>query len=89
MDVWLTKDNQVIVLHGTEDGLLGHTLLCNKDCENKNIEELNLDEIQKYHFKEPWILNHGKTFNENNYELNNNQKKYSSLTEQEKIRKRK
>ncbi|KYN93721.1 glycerophosphodiester phosphodiesterase, putative [Plasmodium reichenowi] len=87
LDVWLTKDNQVIVLHGTEDGLLGHTLLCNKDCENKNIEELNLDEIQKYHFKEPWILNHGKTFNEDNYELNNNQKTYSSLTEQEKLEK--
>ncbi|KYN95675.1 glycerophosphodiester phosphodiesterase [Plasmodium gaboni] len=87
LDVWLTNDNKVIVLHGTEDGLLGHTLLCDDDCENKNIEELNLDEIQKYHFKEPWILNHGKTFYQDNYEFKNNKKKYSFLTEQEKLEK--
>ncbi|KJP88522.1 hypothetical protein AK88_01801 [Plasmodium fragile] len=62
LDVWLTKDKEVVVIHGTEDGLLGHTLLYDEDSKNKHIEELTAEEIQSYHFKEPWILTKGKQF---------------------------
>ncbi|GAW83151.1 glycerophosphodiester phosphodiesterase [Plasmodium gonderi] len=62
LDVWLTKDNEVIVIHGTEDGLLGHTLLYDENLKEKHIEELTAKEIKRYHFKEPWILTKGKSF---------------------------
>ncbi|EDL47159.1 glycerophosphoryl diester phosphodiesterase, putative [Plasmodium vivax] len=62
LDVWLTKDKQVVVIHGTDDGLLGHTLLYDEDSQQKCIEDLTAEEIQSYHFKEPWILNKGRRF---------------------------
>ncbi|ANQ10435.1 Uncharacterized protein PCOAH_00050700 [Plasmodium coatneyi] len=62
LDVWLTKDKEVVVIHGTEDGLLGHTLLYDEDSKKKHIEELTAEEIQSYHFKEPWILTKGRQF---------------------------
>ncbi|CAA9990543.1 glycerophosphodiester phosphodiesterase, putative [Plasmodium knowlesi strain H] len=62
LDVWLTKDKEVVVIHGTEDGLLGHTLLYDEDSKQKHIEELTAEEIQNYHFKEPWIITKGRQF---------------------------
>ncbi|SBT46447.1 glycerophosphodiester phosphodiesterase, putative (GDPD) [Plasmodium ovale wallikeri] len=99
LDVWLTKDNKVVVIHGTEDGLLGHTLLTGKDCANKFIEELTAKEIQSYHYREPWVLTKGKAFysggevkghNEcpNDISKGNTERMmYASLSETEKLQK--
>ncbi|GAB68627.1 glycerophosphoryl diester phosphodiesterase [Plasmodium cynomolgi strain B] len=62
LDVWLTKDKEVVVIHGTDDGLLGDTLVHDEDSKQKRIEELTAEEIQSYHFKEPWILTKGRQF---------------------------
>lgn len=56
LDVWLTKDDQIVVLHGTTDGKLGHTLLLDENIKDSYVEELTSEEIQSFHFKEPWIL---------------------------------
>ncbi|CRG95585.1 glycerophosphodiester phosphodiesterase, putative [Plasmodium gallinaceum] len=84
LDVWLTNDNEVVVIHGTNDGLIGHTLLYGEEMKGKYIEELTRKEIQSFHFKEPWILRKGKNY----YIGNSNESiKFSILNENEKLEK--
>ncbi|KAI4835935.1 glycerophosphodiester phosphodiesterase [Plasmodium brasilianum] len=91
LDVWLTKDNEVVVIHGTDDGLLGHTLLNDKTSTAKYIEELTVKEIQSYHYKEPWILTKGKEFYGKDVNVISNEYeeevKYSTLSENQKLEK--
>lgn len=88
-DVWLTKDNEIVVIHGTEDGYLGETVVSDKPIKNYKIEDLTSEEIQKLHFREPWILIAEKTCNEcESYQTNKNAI-FSALSENEKEEKRK
>ncbi|CRH04071.1 glycerophosphodiester phosphodiesterase, putative [Plasmodium relictum] len=84
LDVWLTKDNEVVVIHGAYDGLIGYTLLYDEKMKGKYIEELTRKEIQSHHFKEPWILNKGKNYYNDNC---NESANFSILNKNEKLEK--
>lgn len=86
LDVWLTKDKQVIAIHGTDDGLLGNTVVSDETLKNEKIEELTSNEIRSFHFKEPWILAAGEKCNVN---ILGNSSLYYVLNEDEKVEKRK
>lgn len=63
LDVWLTKDNHVVVIHGTEDGRIGNTVVTDDKLQDRYIEELTSDEIRSLHFREPWSLTIEKNCN--------------------------
>ncbi|VWU52864.1 Glycerophosphoryl diester phosphodiesterase family, putative, partial [Hepatocystis sp. ex Piliocolobus tephrosceles] len=91
LDVWLTSDNVVIVLHGASNGEINDFFMKNGDNGNLYIENLTANKIQSYHFKEPWMKTLGRDFYEldNENELNEEKKKhkqikYANLSENEK-----
>lgn len=88
-DVWLTKDNEVVVLHGTEDGYLGETVVSDKPLKNYKIEDLTSEEIRNLHFREPWILIGEKTSSQCEADQANKNAMFSALSENEKEEKRK
>lgn len=88
-DVWLTKDNEVVVIHGTEDGYVGETVVSDNPLKNYKIEDLTSEEIRNLHFREPWILIAEKTCDECEVDQANKNAIFSALSEDEKEEKRK
>ncbi|KEG03259.1 hypothetical protein YYE_02193 [Plasmodium vinckei vinckei] len=89
LDVWLTKDNKVIIIHGTDDGRVYDTLSCSDNDENMHIEDMTADEIQACHFKETWLVAKDNLFEQKVETNNKDQIKFFNLEENIKSQKRK
>ncbi|ETB59433.1 hypothetical protein YYC_02917 [Plasmodium yoelii 17X] len=89
LDAWLTKDNKVIIIHGTDDNGIYNTLSCTDEDENKLIEEMTAEEIQSYHFKEPWLIANESLFDSKSENSIKDRIRFFNLGESIKTQKRK
>ncbi|CXI56329.1 glycerophosphodiester phosphodiesterase, putative [Plasmodium berghei] len=89
LDAWLTKDNKVIIIHGTDDNGIYNTLSCTDGNENKHIEDMTAEEIQSYHFKEPWLIENENLFDSKSENNIKDRIRFFNLGESIKTQKRK
>ncbi|VTZ66703.1 glycerophosphodiester phosphodiesterase, putative [Plasmodium chabaudi chabaudi] len=89
LDVWLTKDNKVIIIHGTDEGHIYNTLSCGDGNENVRIEDITAEELQSYHFKEPWLMAKDSLFENRPENDNKGQTRFFNLDENIKSQRRK
>ena len=54
-DVWLTKDDQLVIIHGGDDGELPPAL-DDKEAATKYIFDCTLAELQEYHQRTKYFL---------------------------------